>query len=285
MFKNNPTLTVNMQLIIITDMDGCFLDHDTYSYEDSIEAFNKAVKQEAIISFCTSKNLDEIETYNKKLGINFPFIAENGSAIYIPKNFFGFEFEYQNEIGNYKLIELNVKHDETIKMLHKIRNELSFEFKIFSEMTPEEINEDCGLPIEAAKLAKNKQYADVVKILNETPEKARMFKQAVEEKRFSSTRGIRYHTITKGSNKGKAAKILLELYKRKYGEIVSIGLGDSPNDVSMLKEVDSAYLVAKHDGSHTDAESSKIEKIEGIGSKGWSKAVNGMLDKINESIK
>jgi|TARA_B100001971_G_scaffold153264_1_gene142518 mannosyl-3-phosphoglycerate phosphatase len=278
MFKNNPVLTAIMQLIIITDMDGCFLDHDTYNYEDSVEAFNKAVKQGAIISFCTSKNLDEIEAYNKKLGVNFPFIAENGSVIYIPKDFFGFEFEFQKETEDYKIIELNVKHDETIKMLHKIRKELSFEFIIFSEMTPEEINEDCGLSIEAAKLAKNKQYADVVKIVDETPEKVEQFRQAVEKENFSSARGIRYHTITKGSNKGKAAKVLLDLYKRKYNKIVSIGLGDSPNDVSMLKEVDSPYLVAKPDGSHTDTGNLTVEKVGGIGPKGWSKAVNELLD-------
>ena len=261
-------------------MDGCFLDHTTYSYKDSIKAFNNAIKQGAIISFCTSKNLYEIERYNKELTINFPFIAENGSAIYIPKDFFNFNYNHQKETEKYKIIELNVKHDETIKALHNIRKTLSFEFKIFSEMTPEEISEDCGLPIEAVKLARNKQYADVVKIIDETPEKVEQFKKAVEEQGFQYTKGGRYHSLTKGSDKGKASRILLELYKKKHGEIVSIGFGDSLNDLPMLKEVDSAYLVAKPDGSHTDTDYSKIEKIDAIGPKGWSKAVNRVLEKI-----
>jgi len=269
-----------MQLIIITDMDGCFIDHNTYSYEDSIEAFNKAIKSNAIIAFCSSKTLAEVEFYNKELNVNSPFIVENGSAIYIPKDFFEFEFEHQKETEEYKIIELNVKHDETIKVLHKIRKELPFEFLIFSEMAPEEISEDCGLSIEAAKRAKMKLYADVVKIIDETLEKVEQFRKAVEKQGFNYTKGGRYHSLTKGSDKGKASRMLLELYKKKYGSIVSIGLGDSLNDLPMLKEVDSAFLVARPDGSHIDTENLKVEKVDAIGPKGWSKVVNRVLEKV-----
>ncbi|MAG08262.1 mannosyl-3-phosphoglycerate phosphatase [Candidatus Woesearchaeota archaeon] len=271
-----------MQLIIITDMDGCFLDFNTYSYEDSVEALNRAVKEAAVISFCTGKCLAEIKVYNKELKLKFPFIAENGSIICVPHDFFDFDFEYQRETEKYKIIELNVKHDETIKALHNIRKKLDFEFRIFSEMSPEEINEYCGLPIESVKHAKMKEYDDAVRIVDETPEKVNLFKQAVAEEGFSYTKGGKFHILIKGSDKGKAAGILLELYKKKYGSIVSIGLGDSLNDLPMLEEVDSAFLVARPDGSRVDIGNSKAKRVNEIGPKGWSEVVNEALEKVKK---
>jgi len=49
------------------------------------------------VCFCTSKSRTEIEKYNAELNVSFPFIAENGSAIYIPRGYFSVvDYDYKS---------------------------------------------------------------------------------------------------------------------------------------------------------------------------------------------
>lgn len=270
------------QIVIITDMDGSFLDHNTYSYELSLPAFNAAIREGIPISFCSSKSATEIQPYHEELSVNFPFIAENSSAVYVPKGFFDLAGYNHKKTETYDIIELNVTNKETKEMLHKLQTALPFEFTIFTEMTPEELHQDCGLDIESAERARAKQYADVCKILDETPEKVDAFKKAVEAEGFTYCKGGRYHGVTKGCDKGKATNILLDLYKERFGTIVSVGIGDSQNDLAMLNEVDHPYLVQKPDSTHQNVPDEnlnrKIIKVPYIGPKGWSSVVNQVIE-------
>jgi predicted mannosyl-3-phosphoglycerate phosphatase (HAD superfamily) len=60
------------------------------------------------------------------------------------------------------------------------------------------------------------------------------------------------------------------LYKKKYGEIITVGLGDSENDFKMLDKVDRPYLVMRMDRTYA---SDKYFKAGGIGPSGWNLAV------------
>jgi predicted mannosyl-3-phosphoglycerate phosphatase (HAD superfamily) len=46
-------------------------------------------------------------------------------------------------------------------------------------------------------------------------------------------------------DKGKAVAVLKDLYSRKFGRTITFGVGDGPNDVSMLKAVDAPFLIGK----------------------------------------
>jgi predicted mannosyl-3-phosphoglycerate phosphatase (HAD superfamily) len=62
---------------------------------------------------------------------------------------------------------------------------------------------------------------------------------------------------------------------------IFIGIGDSANDVPMLKATDIAILVQKYDGvwANVDGDIPGIIKVEGIGPIGWENAiVNIVMD-------
>jgi mannosyl-3-phosphoglycerate phosphatase len=77
--------------VIFDDLDGTFLD-ENYSYQDTQPIVNQLSALGGSIVFCSSKTRSEIEFYRKATGINEPFIAENGAAIFIPKSYFPFNY-------------------------------------------------------------------------------------------------------------------------------------------------------------------------------------------------
>jgi len=253
--------------IIFTDLDGTLLDKNTYSFEQVLPYVEKLKKAKIPIIFCTGKTRAENEYYQRKLKIKDPFIVENGGAIFIPKNYFSFKTP--------EVIELGVPYSRLRSALEKIKRTTKFRIIGFGDMSPREIAKDAHLPLRLAKLAKQKQYNESFKFL-EPKEKEKILIKKIKELGFNFAHGGRYYNIFgKNTDKGKAVKKLTQLFKKEFGKIKTLGLGDSPNDIPMLKAVNIPLLVKTPSGEWNPkvAKMKRIIKIDGIGPQGWIKAI------------
>ena len=69
-------------VVIFTDLDGSLLHRDTFKF-DSIKDYIKSLINSGIIIIPnSSKTEKEIESFNEELGIQLPYISENGSSIH-----------------------------------------------------------------------------------------------------------------------------------------------------------------------------------------------------------
>ncbi len=265
-------MTSKEKLIVFTDLDGTLLD-DNYSYEKSLEGIKILKKYKIPIVICTSKTRKEIEFYRKRLRIKDPFISENGGGIFIPKSYFPFSFSYTRATKDYYLIRLGTPYKELVKVIKKLKK--NYSIKSFYEMTPKELAQDSGLSLHQAKLAKTRDFDEPFILLDKEKEKALI--KDVKKTGLKITKGGRYYHIMGNNDKGKAVKILLNLYKKLYSDykIVSIALGDSQNDFPMLDVVDKGYLVRKKKGYASD----KYLKAYGINGEGFTKVIKKEVKK------
>ena len=67
------------------------------------------------------------------------------------------------------------------------------------------------------------------------------------------------------------------LYRRMWGEVETIGLGDSLNDLPMLAAVDIPVLVQKKDHTWENIDLPELRRIPGVGPQGWSRAIKEIL--------
>jgi mannosyl-3-phosphoglycerate phosphatase len=111
----------------------------------------------------------------------------------------------------------------------------------FGDMTLKEIAQDSGLPLELAALAKNREYDEPFKIICGDEQEVI---QAINDQGLSYTKGGQYFHLLGKTDKGKAVATLKNLYLQEFGEIVTLGIGDGPNDLSMLKIVDKPFFIA-----------------------------------------
>ena len=72
----------NTSLVIFTDIDGTFLDHDTFSEGDNFEILDKLVENNHYVVFNSSKTFHEIKKMQDRHKTSFPFICETGGGIY-----------------------------------------------------------------------------------------------------------------------------------------------------------------------------------------------------------
>ena len=254
-----------MQIIIFTDLDGTLLD-DKYSYKKSKNILNLIRKKRIPLIFCTSKTKAEVDYYRKKLNNKDPFISENGSAIFIPKDYFNFKINYDKKDKNYFIIELGTDYNKLISVIKKIKNNINI--RNFGEMGIKEVSKISKLPIKNAKLAKKRNYDEPFILVDKKKEKDLI--KIIKKNKLNITKGAIFYHLMGNSNKGKAVSILINLFKKEYNKITTYGFGDSENDFEMLDSVDKGYLVMKKNKKYA---SKKFKKANGIGPLGWSKTI------------
>lgn len=263
-------------LVIFTDLDGTLLDNMTYSFEKALPALGLLKRKNIPLVICSSKTRREIEHYRKKLENSHPFISENGGGIFIPKGYFSFSAaEFTSGIETpeiYEVIRLGAEYTDLRKVVNALRSE-GFDIKGFGDMSAEEIAVVTGLDIFEAEMAKERDFDEPFIAGGGNGEKIAAMLNSIKEKGFNYTQGRFYH-ILGNSDKGKAVSILIELYRKEAGEIMSAALGDSPNDLPMLEKVDHPVVVKKPDGSYDPRINiPKLIRADGVGPEGWNKAV------------
>ena len=141
-------------------------------------------------------------------------------------------------------------------------------------MSVQGIVEATDLDVNQAQLAKQREYDEPFVIENEDEEKVKIARKLLSEKGLGLVTGGRFHHITGGNDKGKAVRYLTELYRKKYSDIVTIGIGDSENDFAMLDAVEKGFLVERPDGT---CASDGYRHGEGVGPVGWNRVVEELF--------
>jgi mannosyl-3-phosphoglycerate phosphatase len=272
-----------MKKVVFTDLDGTLLDRLSYSYDQTLEAISLLHSKRIPIVFCSAKTRAEQEAYREELSIKDPFIVENGGAIIVPRGYFPFRFNHHKVANDYLVIELGISHQEVREELKRIETEAGCHIKGFEDMSAEEIAKDTGLNLRFAALAKQREYDETFKI-EDTQEKIEAVLDKIEEAGLTHTHGGKYYSAMAGNDKGKAARILIELFRRKLGKMETIGIGDSENDISMLKAVDIPVLVQKPESLWEEMNLANIHKVEGVGPQGWSRAIHELVGGLNRRL-
>lgn len=229
--------------LIFADLDGTLLD-ERYEYKATKPIVDQLTALGSSVVFCSSKTQSEIEYYRKKVNLNEPFISENGAAIFIPKNYFSFEYEC-TRAQKYNTIRLGNSYDSLREKLEQIKGKTSAKIIGFGDMTIKEVAKDTGLTLDLARLAKKREHDEPFKLL-EGDRKGVL--KAVAKEGLNCTEGGRYFHLTGHSDKGKAANVLKSLYCQMFGKVETFGIGDGPNDLPMLKMVDKPFFIKKTTG-------------------------------------
>ncbi|MFQ6037689.1 MAG: HAD-IIB family hydrolase [Candidatus Aminicenantales bacterium] len=272
-----PTREKQPKILVFTDLDGTLLDFSSYSFEPARPALSLLEKKNIPLVFCSSKTRSEIETLRAELKNTHPFISENGAAVFIPKGMFPHPFRFDRENAEYFILEQGPSYSRVREVLAKIKARYPGVLRGFGDMDANEVARLCGLSIEDAKRAKQREHEEP--FLLQEPSLEDDIRKAAEAFGLRVVRGDRFFHLTGGSHKGKALLRLKRLYEKSGTPVRTIALGDSPNDIPMLRAADMAVLVQKPGGGYDPAvQIPGVVFARGVGPEGWRQAILELLD-------
>lgn len=268
------------QIVIYTDLDGTFLDHRTYSCAESLPALRAAKAKDIPVVFCSSKTRAEIEVIRQYTLVRDPFIVENGGAIFVPEDYFPFPLEGSISRDGFAVIELGTPYAKLIQTFRRLQEGVPGRLRGFSDMTDEELAADGGLTLAEARRAKQREYDEAFKIFNAGPAVIQLIRRKIKEAGLRLTVGGRYYHVLGDNDKGRAVSLLNDLFRKTYGAIFTVGLGDSLNDLPMLHVVDLPVLVQKPEGHYDPVVTAALPQVrlaKDVGPQGWRRAVTDIL--------
>jgi mannosyl-3-phosphoglycerate phosphatase len=271
------------KILIYTDLDGTLLDYHTYSFREALPALGEIKKRNIPLILCSSKTRGELEEYQRKLRIRYPFVSENGGAVFIPRGYFN---RLKNDLkvkGKYLVLELGTPYKELRKRLLEISRKFGVKVVGFGDLKAKQIASMFDLPYKEAKLAKKREYDEPFYFLDEIKQKERQtIEREFKKSGLKLTKGGRFFHLLGQNDKGKAVRLLSRIYKQNWNtELLTVGIGDSVNDLPMLRAVNIPVLV-KQKNSIYDKEilkRLKVQKAKGIGPLGWNQAVLDLIEK------
>lgn len=264
-------------IVIFTDLDGTLLDAITYSPDKARQALNELRDLNIPLILTSSKTRAELELIRHRLDLHHPFISENGGAIFIPRGYFRSPLEGVAPRENYQVLELGTPYEVLRTALKEIAQATGCRLRGFGDMSIEEVATRTGLPSSLAQLAKQREY-DEPFVVEEPTGPLEGLLQECKRRGFQCVQGGRFAHLLRGTDKGAACRRLIEWYRQEHARdqntLVTVGLGDSANDLPMLAIVDRPILVQQQDGSYDpEVVLPNLAFSQGIGPAGWNRSV------------
>jgi len=243
-------------LLIFSDLDATLLDHHSYSFDDALPALQLIKDKKIPLILASSKTYEEMINIQSKLGVTDPFIYENGSGIFFKG----------------KKIALGQSYSQILNVLQDLKTD--FSFTSFSQLGPKGIQKETGLNKESSQRASLREFSEPL-IWEDSEIKLDSFKVLLKRHGLIGMQGGRFITVSSAQTKGDA----LLWVKKRYQEasedkILTIGLGDSENDINMLNKVDKAIIVRRPNKLPPEIKGHPMKIVTTlIGPKGWNEAI------------
>jgi mannosyl-3-phosphoglycerate phosphatase len=154
---------------------------------------------------------------------------------------------------------------------------LKLEFSSMSEMSTSDVASATGLSEDHARLAQDRSF-DLAFVVRGAFDLG-VLEAEVKGRGLKLTRGARFLHLTGDIDKGRAVARLAEFFETQSGDKLStIGLGDSENDLPMLREVDIPVIIP-NPGSEAPVslDAPNLVFASHPGPKGWNEVVLSLL--------
>ncbi len=227
-----------IQALIFTDLDGTLLD-DRYDLTGAASAMDEMSELGGVVIPVSSKTRVEMASLREQQAIETPFVFENGAGID-----WGDDQRWAGGLGDLphgtRLEGLD--YANLCEQLATLRDQLDINFVGFHDFSAEQVSELTNLPLQYARLAKQRLASEPIAGLDQN-DQLLILEKALVKQGLLLQKGGRFYTVTSRREKSDAvAEVISVVQARTDRALQVVVCGDSPNDLSMLALGDLAFL-------------------------------------------
>jgi len=271
--------------VIYTDLDGTLLDHHTYAFNEALEII-KALKDRGIpIIPCTSKTRAETLTLMRAMGIDGPMIIENGTAIWVPR-----DWGLERPEGSDSDVDawchcFGPSRGMIRRQLAILSIEWGNRYQSLCDLSDKQVAAVTGLDLRDAARAKQREHCETLIWLG-TPADRKAFAKEIETLDMRCLQGGRFvHVLASGGKAEAVSWLHRKIRTERPGcdGAISLSAGDAENDVEMLEVTDMALLVRSPvNEPPTLRRQGGLVISDTEGPAGWAEGMEVLIERVEE---
>ncbi len=256
-------MTSNSRLVVFADVDGVLADlHGGAFFADAAATLWPLRRDDVPLVLCSRRTRAEIEAIQQWIGIRHPFVCEGGGAVFIPGDYFGFTVSGVRDLAGYHAVEFGRPYAEVVEILHRTADRMGIDIIGFSDMSVEEVAQDCHLPLLEARLAKLLEYGERFRVLDSDESTRSRLVRALNATRLRCVIGRRYDYVGAPVDTGTGVTLLCRLYQYADAGVFTVGIGGRNADDSLPPSLDRRVTV-----SHDDPATGRVNAVS------WAEAI------------
>lgn len=259
------------QLLLFTDVDGCLLNKSDYDFRPAVPALDRLGRLGIPVILSSSKTGSELQALANELRLKTaPLICENGGTI------------LWRRPADCPRTKAGVSRDRILNVLTELK--AGFRFRSFADLQLEGVMAATDLPAEQAAMALDRHSTEPL-LWDDDAVLIEAFREKLAQAQLTLTKGGRFWHVAGKTTKGDAMKVVTEWYgSRADSDCLTIAIGDSPIDQSMLDIADYPIGIPAPDGSHNvDVAAPPGVLASNEGAEGWAASVSALLDRLGFS--
>ncbi len=265
-----------MRYIVVTDLDGTLLDHQTYEFTPAKNAIAALNQKEIPIILNSSKTKAEILAIRNELNNHEPFVCENGGVLCGISS----QINIADESKKIETQYLGIPRHKFLANLRSLKEQLDLKYESFADATVDDVVRWTGLAAVDAEKAMNREATEPL-LWQDTELALDKFRQKLQELELQCVKGGRFHHVMGTFNKASCFPKLKQYYSQRWQENIGvIALGDSPNDLPMLEQADYAVVIPSTKGANLQLDRSSVFFATQPGPYGWQEGMDFLLKSV-----
>ncbi|HEX5070528.1 MAG TPA: hypothetical protein VFV78_09970 [Vicinamibacterales bacterium] len=212
-------MRTGIPLVVFSSLDG--IRGEPAEWEAAARRLDE--DERVPIVLCSSRTRAEVEAIQGRLGIRHPFVCERGAAAFVPAGYFDFTIAESRDVAGYHALEFGAPASDTIDALRRVALRQQLDVVGFSEMSVEEVAQDCQLSLLDARLAKLREYGERFRLIDPGLAARQRLFRALEQGHLRFWQGERYHDVATAFDPRRGVDMLYALFRRSFGAVLSIG--------------------------------------------------------------
>lgn len=267
--------TYSGAITVFADIDGVLSNSTSEALASDARTIERLWPSVALV-LCSGRTRPEIEHLSQAMGIRHPFICEYGAAVFAPEGCFPFDLPSAVTVAGYDVVEFGRTAGSIVEMLRRVADRQGIAIRAFSEMSVDEVAQECGITPLAARLAKLRDYGEMFRVVDPNAHARARLADALRAMHLRVVSNGPLDHVGASVDVSIGVGLLRTLYRRKHGPTLVVGIADWQSDGDLLQLVECPVAVVGPRGRSMATEWKRVASVETVpfgGSRRWAEAV------------